>query len=165
MHRPTAETPTCPRRPRAAPWGRRWVLRLAGLGALATAIAAVAAVHAKEPQKDDRAVVTMAGLRVHRDGSSTLYVELTRPVPVDVEAGHNGIVFKLREAKVPFRNNRNPLLSQHLSSVVKSARLVSRERDVALEVELRKPAKPRHELVSRPGGAATLEIEFPPAGG
>lgn len=150
-------------RPRTPGGGRRSILGLLAFGALALGFAFEEDVWAKQAEKDDRAVVTMAGLRLHDDGSSTLYVELTRPVPVDVEGTGKDLVFNLRGARVPFRNNENPLLAQHLASVVRSARLVAGKRDVALVVELRQVAKPRHEMVNRPGGAATLKIDFPPA--
>jgi hypothetical protein len=146
---------------------RRSLLRLLGLGLIifgATGATSPPTALGR-PADDGRAVVTMAGFRAHKDGRSTIYVEVTRPVPVESNAGGRELTFKLRGAKVTLRNNRNPLLAQHFSTVVESARLVSDANDVALEIKLRKATTPQHRLVNHPGGAATLEVEFPASGG
>jgi len=106
--------------------------------------------------------VTFAGFVSHDDGSSTVYVEVTESVAVDVSQHECTLTYTLRGAKVLLRNNRNPLLTRDFPSAVTSARLVpdKKAKSTKLVIELREAVTPTHKMVSRGRGFA-LEVNVP----
>jgi OmpA-OmpF porin, OOP family len=116
---------------------------------------------ASEPKKGERAVVTMAGFNMHDNGTSRLYVDVTRPVSIDVTQKGTRLEYTLENTRITLKNNKNPLLAQYFGSVVVSARLTQDKRDAKLVIVMRAPLKPVHRLVEQPGGSASLVIDFP----
>ncbi len=116
---------------------------------------------ARAANEDAAPVVTFMGLRVHKDGSSTLFVELTRTTPVDVEREGTNVSYLLRGAKVRWRNNKNPLLADHFGTNVVRAALEDSKAGVKLNVKLRETAPLDHEMGSSPVGAR-LRVDVPP---
>jgi hypothetical protein len=116
------------------------------------------------PGKAGRQVeITFSGFISRNDGSSTVYVELTGQVPVEVSQGDRSVTYTLRGAKVVLKNNKNPLLTRDFTTAVTSARLVpdKKAKSTRLVVELREPVTPTHKMVSR-GRGFVLEVDFPP---
>jgi hypothetical protein len=122
----------------------------------------------------DGADVTFAGFHVFEDGTSRLYVQLTSSVVVDANVVGKKAEYLLHGARIPNRNNKNPLFTQHFVAQVVSARLVpvgpdpkgrrkhqAKPSDVRLVVEMREDARPQHRVVRNADGSATLVVDFP----
>jgi hypothetical protein len=155
----------------AAPFAA-WALALGAVGsASGSALAAKSAAAARD---DGQAEITFIGYQTLPGGRGLLFVELSRAVEVEVSRAGSVIEYKLLNARVPLKNNKNPLLLRDFGASALSAVLVpsgpvkkargatGEERSVRLVVTLRGNASPTHRMVARGKGAA-LEIELPPA--
>jgi hypothetical protein len=104
----------------------------------------------------------MPGFETLGDGSTRLFVELTKPVAFDTKAGRTALTYVLRGVRVDLRNNTNPLVTVHFNTPVLSARLVPHGQDVWFVVELRANASPTATMDAKgDGAAATLHVAFP----
>jgi len=121
----------------------------------------------------DHADVTFTGFQSLPGARGIVFVELTDAVAVEVSRTGQVIEYRLVGAKVPLRNNRNPLLLRDFNSSALSAVLVvdkpSRDRkkhtrapSVRLVLTLRGAASPTFRMVPRGKGAA-FEVELGPA--
>jgi hypothetical protein len=125
-----------------------------------SARAETAAQRAKA-KKGPRPAVTFTGFHVFADGSSRIWVRLTRTVNVEEHATRGKVTFVLKGAVVPGRNNKNPLITRHFTSSVMSARLLATKHDAELVVNLKRAVIPKHRIVSRPDGTTSVQIDFP----
>lgn len=109
--------------------------------------------------------ITFSGYQALPGGRGILFVEMTESVAVEVKRAAQVIEYKLVGARVPLRNNKNPLLLRDFNSSALSAVLVPDKQAVRFVVTLRANVNPTHRMVQR-GKAAVLEIELPapPAG-
>ncbi|MDP9035196.1 MAG: hypothetical protein M3O50_10335 [Myxococcota bacterium] len=108
--------------------------------------------------------VTMSGFETLADGSTRVFVELSRLVPYDTKVGPGTIAYVLRGAHVDRRNNYNPLVTVHFNTPVTSARLVPHGKDLWFVVTLRENARTATTHVSMDtvkDGSCTLRVEFP----
>jgi hypothetical protein len=133
----------------------------------------------------DAVEITFTGYQSLPDGRGIVFVELSDPVAVEVSRTGQVVEYKLLGARVPLRNNKNPLLLAEFGSSALSAVLVTdrakgragrkqrgRSRSdngqpsVTLVVTLRSAAiqTPTHRLTSHGKGAA-LEVELAPSAG
>jgi hypothetical protein len=133
-----------------------------------------AAPKAAATQADDGIEITFIGYRALPGGRGLLFVELSDSLVVDVSRAGPVIEYKMRGARVPLKNNRNPLLLRDFSSSALMAVLVPSkpekgarkgkpargEQSVRLVVTLRGNVTPTHRIVMR-GKSAVLEIELP----
>jgi hypothetical protein len=103
----------------------------------------------------------MPGFEMLADGSSQLYVELTKPVQYDTKATKGAIVYVLKGAHVDKRNNFNPLVTVHFNTPVTSARLVPHGKDLWFVVDLRANVQPTVTMDAAKDGGAILRIGFP----
>ncbi len=132
-------------------------------------------------QAADAAEITFTGYRSLATGGGVLFVEMTKSVEVEVEHKGRRVEYRLVGARVPLRNNRNPLLLRDFDANATSARLVNEKvkgdkrgkrgkrgkhtpQVVRLVVDLRSDAVPPHRIVQRGQGYA-LEIVLPGAQG
>lgn len=113
-------------------------------------------------KKAEQVEITFTGYESRGEGRGLLFVEMSAAVTVEVTQKGKVVEYKLVGAKVPLRNNKNPLLMQELGSSAVSARLVAGKKSVSLVVTMRSPSTPPHRIVARGKGAA-LEIELPAA--
>jgi len=90
-----------------------------------------------------------------------VFVELSEQVPVEVKRSGRIIEYKLLGARVPLRNNRNPLALRDFPSSALRAVLVPQKDAVKLVVTLRADVSPTHRMVAH-GKGAVLEVELPP---
>jgi len=109
----------------------------------------------------DAAVATFPGFRLLPDGKSRIYVELTKAVSVEERRAAAVLVYVIRDARVPVRNNRNALITTHFPTPVGRARLLSAGPDVELLIDLRQAASATHKVVAGENGGARLEVDFP----
>jgi hypothetical protein len=136
---------------------------LAGLALLPGAIDSAHAETAaqKAAKKAPRPQVTFTGFHEFEDGSARIWVRLTKAVNVEEQAAKGKVTFVLKGAKVPGRNNKNPLITSHFTSSVMSARLLATKHDAELVITLKQDVAPKHRVVSRPDGTISVQIDFP----
>jgi hypothetical protein len=111
--------------------------------------------------KDDGAVVTYTGLRVHDDGSATLRVELSKKVAVQKSSQGTEVRFFLPGARITVKNNKNPLLAQHFSTNVVSAEIQPSKEGVTVVLKLRQAVALQPQLIDQAGGASTVRVDIP----
>ena len=150
-------------------WFAGALLSLLSVATPAVVTAQVGGVAIKE-----QAEVTFTGYRSLPGARGMVFVELTDAVAVEVSRSGQVVEYRLVGAKVPLKNNRNPLLLRDFKSSALSAVLVvdkpSRDRNkrarsqpsVRLVLTLRGAASPSFRMVPRGKGAA-LEVELAPA--
>ena len=95
------------------------------------------------------------------DGSSRLFVELTKNVPVEERRAQGEITYVLKGARVHLANNMNALVTVHFNTPVTRARLVPHGRDVLFIVDLRAAVDPAWKMAAAKEGSAILQVEFP----
>lgn len=110
---------------------------------------------------EDEVLVTFSGLRIYDDGSSTLFVNLTRRTPVSFRKNGKRLEFMIQGARVHLRNNKNPLQAQYFKTMVVRAKLDDVREGVRLRVDVRSDIEPAHRIVQE-GQRAVLRIDFPP---
>lgn len=104
---------------------------------------------------------TMPGFETLADGSSRLFVELTKPVKYETKTAKGTITYVLKGAHVSRRNNYNPLVTVHFNTPIASARLVPHGGDLWFVVSLRADAQPTATLDGTKDGGSMLRVEFP----
>ncbi len=114
--------------------------------------------------KDDGAVVTYTGLRVHDDGSATLRVELSKKVAVKKSTRGTEVRLFLPGARITVKNNKNPLLAQHFSTNVVSAEIQPSKEGVTVVLKLRQAVAVEPQLIDQAGGASTVRVDIPAPG-
>jgi hypothetical protein len=103
----------------------------------------------------------LPGFETLADGSTRLFVQLTKPVKYDVKQSRGTLTYVLKGAYADKRNNFNPLVTVHFNTPVTSARLVPHGNDLWFVVDLRANVTPSVVLDSTKEGGAMLRIEFP----
>jgi hypothetical protein len=151
---------------------------VAGAEASAGGVPDVAAARAKtraghKSRKGDEAghgpAITFSGFHAFDDGSSRIFVKLTTAVPVEARYSGKKIEYIFRGAKVPIRNNKNPLLTTYFGAQVVSARFVQDKKgkgrdksvDARFEILLREESKPPHKVEKMPDGTAIFTVDLP----
>ncbi len=100
------------------------------------------------------------GFETLADGSTRLFVELSRPVTYAAKAGHGTITYVLKGAHVGRWNNTNPLVTVHFNTPVTEARLVPHGRDLWFVVDLRANVQPSVSVDAAKDGGSILRIAF-----
>lgn len=94
------------------------------------------------PPAPGSADATMSGFERLDDGSSRLFVELTKPVTFETRKTRNAVTYVLKNTHVSRANNRNPLVTVHFKTPVTSARLVPHGKDLWFVIHLRTAVEP-----------------------
>ncbi len=95
------------------------------------------------------------------DGSSRLYVQLSKPVTYATRTAPRSIIYVLQGAHVGRWNNTNPLVTVHFNTPVTEARLVPHGKDLWFVVSLRANVQPTVTMDAAKEGGAMLRIDFP----
>jgi hypothetical protein len=103
----------------------------------------------------------LPGFETLGDGSTRLFVILTKPVQYQVKAARGTITYVLKGAHVDKRNNYNPLVTVHFNTPVTNARLMPHDRDLWFVVDLRAEVTPAVTMDATKDGGAMLRIDFP----
>jgi hypothetical protein len=151
---PSASTP-----PKPFPGATGYSYGVAAAPAVAPRTARPRGRTARANEADSDAI--MPGFETLGDGSTRLFVELTKSVSYDAKAGRTTITFVLKRTRIDRRNNQNPLVTVHFNTPVASARLVPHGRDVWFVVGLRANTSPTWSMDAKADGTATLHIAFP----
>ena len=101
------------------------------------------------------------GFETLGDGSTRLFVELSKPVEYDTKVGKGTVTYVLKGARVGRRNSSNPLVTVHFNTPVTSARLVPHGRDLWFVVQLRAKVQPTVTMEPGKDGSAVMRIEMP----
>lgn len=109
----------------------------------------------------DGAVATLPGFEEHEDGSTRLFVRLTKNVPVEEQQGKGTLTFVLKGAHVRTRNNTRALETVHFNTPVVRARLVPKKGDLLFVVDLRADVAPTWKIQDEQDKTAILTIDFP----
>jgi hypothetical protein len=102
----------------------------------------------------------MPGFETLADGSTRLFVELSKPVTYETKAGRLSITYVLKNVHVDRRNNFNPLVTVHFNTPVTSARLEPHGNDLWFVVALRTKVQPTVSLDPAKDGSSMLRVEF-----
>jgi hypothetical protein len=102
----------------------------------------------------------LPGFETLADGSTRLFVILTKPVQYEARPARGSITYVLKGAYVDKRNNFNPLVTVHFNTPVTSARLVPHGSDLWFVVDLRAPVTPQVTMDATKEGGAMLRIDF-----
>ncbi|HLK38496.1 MAG TPA: hypothetical protein VKU41_17155 [Polyangiaceae bacterium] len=109
----------------------------------------------------DEADALMPGFETLADGSSRLFVELSKPVAYETRTARGAITYVLKGARIEKRNNENPLVTVHFNTPVTSARLVPHGHDLYFVVDLRANVQPTVTVDAGKDGGSMMRIEFP----
>jgi hypothetical protein len=115
----------------------------------------------EKSERKNRADVVLPGFETLADGSTRLFVELSKPVAYETKVAGGKLTCVLKGAHVDRRNNYNPLVTVHFNTPVTSARLVPRGADLWLVAEMRAKVQPSVTMETTPDGRAVLRLEFP----
>jgi len=111
--------------------------------------------------KSDAPDATMPGFETLADGTSRLFVELSKPVTYETKTGKGTITYVLKGAHVSRRNNFNPLVTVHFNTPIANARLVPHGSDLWFVIVMRAKAEPAVALDATKDGGSMLRVEFP----
>jgi hypothetical protein len=118
--------------------------------------------HAATPHTAaSQAAGAVPGFETLADGTSRLFVELTKPVAYETKTAKGTVTYVLKGARVSRRNNTNALVTVHFNTPVTSARLVPHGHDLWFVVELRAPVQPSVSMDAGKDGGAVMHIELP----
>jgi hypothetical protein len=116
---------------------------------------------ARRARVDTTADAVLPGFETLADGSSRLFVQLSKSAAYDTKTAAGTITYVLKGVHVDRRNNYNPLVTVHFNTPVTSARLVPHGQDLWFVVDLRASVQPTVTMDAAKDGAAMLRIEFP----
>jgi hypothetical protein len=103
---------------------------------------------------------TLPGFETLADGTTRLFVQLTKTVPVEERKTAGTVTYVLKGAHVGIWNNTNALVTTHFNTPVTRARLVPHGADIFFVVELRANVAPAFRMASTKDGTAMLQVEF-----
>ncbi|MCC6666127.1 MAG: hypothetical protein IT375_20395 [Polyangiaceae bacterium] len=102
-------------------------------------------------------IATFPGFRMLGDGSSQLWVHVSKKVAVTAAATS----FVLVGAQVAVRNNTNALVTEYFDTPLARAKLKPDAAGAQLVLEMRESAAAKHRVVDGPGGSMVLYIDLP----
>ena len=115
---------------------------------------------ARVSRRERRTVVTWPGFQAGEQGSR-IFIQTSRPITVQESRGPSRLIYRLPDAVISTRNNRNPLVTTQFNTPVRLAFLRRKGRDVELVIELRAEAQPNVSTRSGQDGFSFVFIEFP----
>ena len=115
---------------------------------------------ARVSRRDTRTVVTWPGFQAEGQGSR-IFIQTSRPVSVQESRGPSRIIYRLPNAVISTRNNRNPLVTAHFNTPVTQAYLRRAGRDVELVILLRAEVQPNVSNAPGDNGLQFVFIDFP----
>jgi hypothetical protein len=110
---------------------------------------------------DVRPGALMPGFETLADGSTRLFLELSKPVAYTTRTAPGVITYVLKGVRVKRRNNQNPLVTVHFNTPVTSARLVPHGHDTWFVLAMRANLQPAVSIDAAKDGTAIMHIDFP----
>jgi hypothetical protein len=108
-------------------------------------------------------LATYPGFRMASDGTSRVWLRVTRSADVQVRRAAGQVTYVLGGVHVGVRNNTNALVTTHFNTPLARARLVPDRAGALLVLELRETVEPTHKVSTGPHGMMLLEITLPRA--
>ncbi len=105
--------------------------------------------------------VAMPGFETLGDGSTRLFVDLSKPVSFETKTSKGTVTYVLKGARVARRNSYNPLVTVHFNTPVTNARLVPHGRDLWFVIQLRAKVEPTVTMDAGKDGSAVMRIDLP----
>jgi len=109
-------------------------------------------------------VATYPGFKMLADGTSRVFVEVSRKVDITEHKAQGRVVYRLKGVSVPIRTNRLALLTGFFASPIGRIQLVAEGDDMDLVIDLRAPSTPQHKIIESEGGIV-LQVDFPKLAG
>lgn len=106
------------------------------------------------------AFVVEPGFELLEGGGSRFFVELGQAVPVEQRKAKGAMTFVLKGARNAFRNNENPLVTEHFNTPVRRAKLVPSGKDLLFVFDLREDVAATQRIVTTNEGHAMVQIDF-----
>jgi len=103
---------------------------------------------------------TLPGFESLADGTTRLFVQLTKNVAVEERKAPGTVTYVLKGAHVGIWNNTNALVTVHFNTPVSRARLVPHGADLFFIVDLRANVAPTWRMAATKDGTAMLQVEF-----
>jgi len=107
--------------------------------------------------------VTFPGFRLLPDGSSLIWVVVSRTTAVEERRAKGRVTYVLKDAVIRIRNNTNPLVTNYFNTPVSRLRLVRDAAGAQLVIHLREDVSPTHRVVQGPRGMMVLQVRVPRA--
>jgi hypothetical protein len=101
------------------------------------------------------------GFRVLADGTSQVWVYISKKVTVTAGGSAAQPTFVLNGAHVAIRNNTNALITEYFETPLARARLKRDQAGAQLVLTLREPVSVKHRIVDGPGGTSILYVDLP----
>lgn len=137
---------------------------LAGVAGLSAAPSALAADPPRPAAAQPAVEVIFTGFARRADKGASIFVRMTREVPVAVDRAGRRITYRLAGAKLGVPNSGNPLPTEHFGPPVSHVALVPSTEGLSLVIDLSSdPGEnaPTHRLATS-AGLTTLLVELPP---
>lgn len=120
--------------------------------------------HHKRIKIDPNAPIAMyPGFRMLADGSSQVWVYVSRKVNITAGGSAAQPTFVLNGAQIAIRNNTNALITEYFDTPLARAQLKRDAAGAQLVLTLREPASVKHRIVDGPGGTTILYVDLPKA--
>jgi hypothetical protein len=103
----------------------------------------------------------MPGFETLGDGSTRLFVDLSKPVSYETKTSKGTVTYVLKGARVARRNSYNPLVTVHFNTPVTNARLVPHGRDLWFVIQLRAKVDLSVTMDAGKDGSAVMRIDLP----
>jgi hypothetical protein len=104
-------------------------------------------------------IATYPGFKMLPDGSSRVFVEVSRQVDIVETKSSSRVSYRLKGVFAPSKTNRLPLLTDFFRSPVGRVQLVDDGDDLELVIDLREASDVQHRLVQSEGGVV-LQVDF-----
>lgn len=104
--------------------------------------------------------VVEPGFELLNDGGSRFFVELAQSVAVEERKAKGTVTYVLKGARNAFRNNFNPLVTEHFNTPVRRAKLQPAGKDLLFVMELRQDVASTHRVVTNKEGHAVFQVDF-----
>lgn len=108
-------------------------------------------------------IATYPGFRMLADGSSQVWVQVTRKVSVTAPNTSGMPTFVLAGAQVAVHNNTNALVTEYFDTPLARAKLKADAGGAQLVLELRENVAVKQRIVDGPRGSMVLYIDLPKA--
>lgn len=109
-------------------------------------------------------IATYPGFMMLADGTSQVWVYVSKKVPVQVSAAAGQVTYVLTGADIAVFNNTRALLTEYFDTPLRSARLRRDKNGAQLVLTMRENTpNPVHKIDDGPGGLMVLRIQLPKA--
>jgi hypothetical protein len=114
--------------------------------------------------KESLGVAQFPGFQMLPDGSSRVFVDISRKVDVTEHVAAGFVTYELKDSRIEATNDLNPIETYYFNTPVIRARLRrdKKDKDLSLVISLRGEAKPTYRVNEMRDGSVRLEVDFPP---